>query len=287
MSLHSKKAPPDSVLSGAGNPVVEHIRRAAALRLGLGNALLTASHSPAGARALICSLLLSSDEPTRAGQLELLRQKVDAAWLSQVTDLLPETQSLDPRTRLPLANLTLPALRHLDPADYHQFVQVVQDLIEYDREIDLFEYALQKILFRHLRPYYETLAQPPRRYASLESLLEECSVLRSALAHLGQEDESAEAAAFQRGAGCLDAPEGAVQLLSGKARSLARVDAALDRLAQAAPSVKRNVLLACAQTVAADGQVLYREAELLRAIADALDCPIPPFVEALESQQPV
>ena len=48
--------------------------------------------------------------------------------------------------------------------------------------------------------------------------------------------------------------------------------------------MKRNVLLACAQAVAADGQVLDREAELLRAIAEALDCPIPPFVEALDSQ---
>jgi hypothetical protein len=62
------------------------------------------------------------------------------------------------------------------------------------------------------------------------------------------------------------------------------VDSALDQLAQASPSVKRNVLLACAQTVAADGQVLYREAELLRAIADTLDCPVPPFVEALENE---
>jgi hypothetical protein len=90
-------------------------------------------------------------------------------------------------------------------------------------------------------------------------------------------------AAFQRGAGYLDVPEGAVHLLSGEACSLARVDSALDRLPQASPSAKRNVLLACAQTVAADGQVLYREAELLRAIAAALDCPVPPFVEALES----
>ena len=233
---------------------------------------------------LICSLLLSPDEPTRAGQLELLGQKLDPVMVGQVTGLLPEVQSLDRRVKLPLVDLTLPALRHLDRADYDLFAQVVQDLIQYDREIDLFEYALQKTLFRHLQPYYEPLNQPPRRYASLESLAEECSVLLSALVHVGQEDGSAEGAAFQRGASCLDAPEGSVQLLTGEARSLGRVDSALDRLAQAAPSVKRNILLACAQAVAADGQVLCREAELLRAIADTLDCPIPPFVEALESQ---
>jgi Zn-dependent protease with chaperone function len=282
--LALERAQPDLFVSGAGHPVVENIRRAAALRLGLSTAISTAARSPDGAPALICALLISPDEPTRAAQLDLLRQKLDADMLGRVNDLLPEVQSLDPRAKLPLVDLTLPTLRHLDPADYHQFEQVVQDLIEYDREIDLFEYALQKILFRHLQPYYETPAQPPRRYSSLRSLLEECSVLLSALAHVGQKDESAEATAFQRGAAYLDAPGGAVRLLAGESRSLARVDSALDRLAQAAPSVKRNVLLACAQTVAADGQVLCREAELLRAIADTLDCPIPPFVEALESQ---
>ena len=283
-ALAVEKSQPDSMFSSAGSPLVQHIRRAAALRLGLAPGISAAARSTGGARALIYSLLLSPDEPTRARQLELLAQNLDAATLGQLNDLLPDAQSLDPRVKLPLIDLSLPALRHLDPVEYHQFTMLVQELVESDRAIDLFEYTLQKILFRHLRPYYEPVAPPPRSYFSLESLVEECSVLLSALAHLGQEDESAEAAAFQRGAGYLDAPPGAVQLLSGEARSLARVDSALDRLAQAIASVKRNVLLACAQTVAADGQVLCREAELLRAIADSLDCPIPPFAEALESQ---
>jgi hypothetical protein len=31
--------------------------------------------------------------------------------------------------------------------------------------------------------------------------------------------------------------------------------------------------------------VTIREAELLRAIADALDCPMPPFVDAIRSEE--
>jgi hypothetical protein len=229
-------------------------------------------------------LLLSSDERTRAGQLELLRPGLDAGLLQHVHDLSPEIERLEPRVKLPLVDLTLPALRHLEPADYRQFAQLVQALIEYDRAIDLFEYTLQNILFRHLRPYYEPAPAPPRCYSSVKPLVEECSVLLSALARIGQEEEPTVSAAFRRGAGFLDAPDGAVRLLDGEARGLARVDSALDRLAQAAPSVKRNVLLACAQAVATDGKVLDREAELLRAIAETFDCPIPPFVEALENQ---
>ena len=53
--------------------------------------------------------------------------------------------------------------------------------------------------------------------------------------------------------------------------------AALDRLAQAAPIIKKNLLEACIRTVGADGVILEAEAELLRAIADTLDCPIPPL----------
>ena len=272
---------PDLLLSATGNPMVEHIRRAEVLRLELGDAVSAASHSPEGAQAVVYALLLSSDDPTRSGQLELLGQKLGSGVRQRVKDLLPEVQKLDPLTKLPLIDLTLPALRHLGPDDYRRFAQAVQDQIEYDREIDLFEYTLQKILFRHLKPFYEGVPGPLRGYSSLRSLLPECSVLLSALAHIGQEDEPAMLAAFQRGAGYLDAQEGGVQFLAGEGHSLARVDAALNQLAEAAPSVKRNVLLACAQTVAADGQVLCREAELLRAIADALDCPVPPFLEAL------
>ena len=45
---------------------------------------------------------------------------------------------------------------------------------------------------------------------------------------------------------------------------------------------KKNVLEACVQLVGADGVIQEHEAELLRAIAESLDCPIPPFVDIEE-----
>ena len=44
------------------------------------------------------------------------------------------------------------------------------------------------------------------------------------------------------------------------------------------PQIKKNFLNSCAETIAADGIMQSREAELLSAIADALDCPIPPLI---------
>ena len=74
-------------------------------------------------------------------------------------------------------------------------------------------------------------------------------------------------------------PGGLVSLLPISECGLEHIDAALNRLAQAAPQIKKNLIEACAQTVAADGAIQEREAELLSAIADTLDCPIPPFVQ--------
>ncbi len=58
---------------------------------------------------------------------------------------------------------------------------------------------------------------------------------------------------------------------------LARIDAALDRIALAAPAVKRTIINACRGTVAPTmAWSRPPSIELLRAIADTLDCPLPP-----------
>ena len=60
--------------------------------------------------------------------------------------------------------------------------------------------------------------------------------------------------------------------------SLGAVDEALDQLLLLAPRLKRSLLEAAAETVAFDRQVTLAEAELVRAVADALDCPVPPLL---------
>nr|MBA3938174.1 hypothetical protein [Planctomycetota bacterium] len=59
------------------------------------------------------------------------------------------------------------------------------------------------------------------------------------------------------------------------------LDRALAGLALASSGIKRRVLAACAWCVAADGTVTVDEAELLRAVADCLGCPLPPFADTV------
>ena len=114
---------------------------------------------------------------------------------------------------------------------------------------------------------------------SLKPLAADCAVLLSALAYLGQDEPDKAEFAFQQGAQPLGYnAQVPLSLLPPEECNLEHVDAALNRLSQAVPQIKKNLLNACTQTVAADGVIQEMEAELLRAIADTLDCPIPPLI---------
>jgi len=56
-----------------------------------------------------------------------------------------------------------------------------------------------------------------------------------------------------------------------------RLDAALDRLACVRPAIKQRVMRACLAGALADGRVREGEYALLRAVADALNVPMPPL----------
>jgi hypothetical protein len=60
--------------------------------------------------------------------------------------------------------------------------------------------------------------------------------------------------------------------------TLAALTAALDKLNELAPMLKKSLIEACADCVIHDGKVLPGEAELLQAVALKLDCPMPPLV---------
>jgi hypothetical protein len=102
----------------------------------------------------------------------------------------------------------------------------------------------------------------------------------SALANVGSSDAAEIEKAFETGVPYLRAPnDGDLTLLPREQCGVDKIDAVLNRLALAVPTIKKNLIEACVHTVGADGVMTENEAELLRAVADTLDCPIPPFVQ--------
>ena len=268
-----------ALLPDVGRPTTRHLQYAADLRHSLPEALKSAARDPLGASALIYALLLSHDPTAREKQLADLAAATSDPIVDETLTLWPETQNVTVQTKIPLVDLALPALRQLSPAQFHEFRDAVRALVESDRQIDLFEYMLQKTVLRHLEPNFVPTPKKVTQYYDLKPLAADCGVLLSAMAYAGQEDLAQVEAAFARGAQLLSRiAKTEIPFLPKADCDLPRLDAALERLALAVPQIKKNVLNACAETVAADGLLQAPEAELLRAIADSLDCPIPPFI---------
>jgi hypothetical protein len=267
------------ILPNLGNPTPLHLRYAEELRGSLPDSVTAAAREPLNAVALVYALLLSSDEAQRAAQLAGLAQRVEPAMQQSILALFPDVSASAAHARLPMLNLVLGALRHLSTTQFDQFSQTLQWLVESEAQMDLFEFVLQKIVRRYLAAQLGRARPPVIQFYSAKALVPDCAVVLSALAHLGSDDPAAAANAFGEGAPYFRAPDREMSLLPPANCELARVDAALDRLAQAAPQIKKNLLEASVRVVGADGLITEREAELLRAVADTLDCPIPPFVQ--------
>ncbi len=274
------RVPAQQALADAGQPQTLHLAYAQTLREELPAELQAALRDPLGAAGLVLALVLSPDAAMRQRQLESLDRELAGPFLEAMNRLSAPLAAVPAGARLPLVMMAVPALRVLSPGQYDLFTTLLQQLMESDEAIDLFEYALQRLVRRHLAPHF---GERPRRvvqYYALTPLLGDAAVLLSALARVGADNEPEAREAFQRGVARLGESAPVLRLLPPAECNLAHVDAALDRLEAASPAIHRRILQACADTVAADGQLTVQEAELLRAIADALECPLPPFLEA-------
>ncbi|MDF1823305.1 MAG: M48 family metalloprotease [Verrucomicrobiales bacterium] len=241
---------------------------------------IEACHSHHGAQAMVFALLLAQDEALRNAELSQLRQSCDEDTYAAVSSLFRDVGSLHSTIKFSLIDLAIPTLRHLSRNEYEQFRSTTDELIASDRQVNLFEFALLKVIQRHLDAFFQRSRPPKMKYRNLRQLADETAVLLSTLAAMSHNgDPAATRAAFEKAGNYLKSNSRTiVTLKEASACGLKEIDNALSKFNEAAPPVKRVLLEAASQSVLEDNAVSSREAELIRAIADAIGCAIPPFV---------
>ena len=278
------EAPTEEAVSQAiahiGSPRPEQISFARSLHAALPNLWIHAVHQAPMAQAMVFGLLLAQDEVLRGTELIRVADLTDAQTADLTLRFHSEAGDRSSAEKIALVDMVIPTLRGLSIDEYHRFREVVDSLMQSDRRIDLFEYTLSRMLQRHLARSFDGTGPTPLRFRSLRALLPDARVLIATLARVGSRTEDEAGRAFRHGAQALQLKESAGAIPPSSECTLASVDAALQRFDAAAPALKRSLMLACAATVMADDTVTDREAELIRAIGDALDCPVPPFVQS-------
>jgi Zn-dependent protease with chaperone function len=279
--MRAQQVDAPEVVARVGTTTPKHLEYAANFRAALPEPLRQALRDSMGAAATVFALVLSDDHKVQEQQRQRIREAFGAPAEARALEIRAFIAGRNTTGKLPLLTLALPALRSLRVDDYNKFDECVHAVIEADCEVNLFEYTVLQALLRHLEPQFRPRGREVVQYYSIKPLLSDCAVLLSALAHSSSADHDEVMKSFRAGVPQLRHGVTSLPLLGPSDCGLSPVDQALKRLEQAVPQIKRNVLDACAHTVAADGVIQPHEAELLRAIADALDCPIPPFLTGL------
>lgn len=227
-----------------------------------------------GARAVIYALLIDSRTEVQREQQRLLAELADPQVAAYREQLMGDIPALPDYARLPLLELTLPALQTLSDDQYRRFRQVVQALIAADKKVSLAEWILQRLVIQQLDLHFG-LRKPPRAvHADLRSVKNELRVLLSLVAHTEHSaDADIASRAFEAGARKASEPE--LTLLPRDELNLDMLNNALDKLNQLKPLVKPRLLKACAACILYDGKTSIPAQELLRTVAICLDSPMP------------
>jgi hypothetical protein len=240
--------------------------------------LRVAAQEPFGARAVIYALLLDPRPDVRELQQARLQAAAPSQDFAETVRQAGAVQALPDRYRLLLVDLAMPALRQMSLGQYQAFRAQVEMLIGADNRLSLFEYVLRCVLHRHLDAQFYRRPVPERVWKSPQQVAGPMVTVLSLLAWEGNPDPAPAAQAFAAGLEAFLAGKSDHRLLGREEGTLARFDAALQELNKAVPVVKRRVVVACASCILADDEVTVREVEVLRAICDRLDCPMPPLL---------
>jgi Zn-dependent protease with chaperone function len=264
--------------SRVGHVDPEVIMYAEALHDDMPDVLRVAAQEPFSAHALVYALLLDPRADLRDLQLSRLKAGAEPQDFAETLRLVAPVQALPDTHRLPLLDLAMPALRQMSPRQHRAFRAQVEVLMIADQQLSLFEYALRCVLDRHLDAQFLPQRQTRPVHSSPQKLAHPVATVLALLAWEGQPEPDQAARAFDTGMRGYIGGDHTHRLPPREECSLAEFDAALQTLNQSVPAIKRRVVVACTACILANQQVTVREAELLRAICDTLDCPLPPLV---------
>ncbi|MCU0753744.1 MAG: M48 family metallopeptidase [Xanthomonadales bacterium] len=269
-------APIAGLSASIAHPADAHVALATRLRDALPEPLMQAARTSELAPALVLGLLVVLGREGRAAELGVVEQHWGSALSAWVRPLLAELESLHPLQRLPLLQLALPQLKRRPIPEQDKLVATLDALVALDRRLDVYEYCLLRLLKQALAE-----ARQPERVRiagrlKLAACMDASAIVLSVLAAAGHEDREQARQAFLSAWTRLHA--GAARAYAPPADWPSALDNALAQLDQLQLAGKEILLETLAELLAYDGRIAVNEAELLRVVAAALHCPMPPLL---------
>ena len=216
-----------------------------------------------GAMAIVLGLILRQNPELRAQQLQTARGLAGGEVIAEALRLAPWLQALPAGSRLPLLDLSMPALRQLSKAQLALFRLAIQK-VGFDANDGLIVLLVQASMRRYLDDVGRS-APPP-----LVGLSVSYALVLSAVVRTSRETALAQQEAFALGVAELARPDLATTILPESEVDLQKVDEALAVIAVQSVFERRRFVRACGVAMLHDDVAEAAEIEILRAVADSL-----------------
>ena len=233
--------------------------------------LFKSIHETYTARALVFAMLLDTSKSIQDQQLQDLKLKQELNLVAETKIIYQQLKKLTPSQPMMLLDLALPVLKQLSAQQYSHFREQMQQLIKIDKKIELREWALFYLIDYYCRSenyQNRSLAsyQLKQRRPALARLL-------SAVASLSEPSSKKAEKIFHS----ISEKE-----LGLKLRWYSRDEQNIQSLTQSLKVIrslkaleKPRFLKACIKVIAFDNETERSELEVVRCIAQAMDCPMP------------
>ncbi|MCY2933921.1 MAG: M48 family metallopeptidase [Planctomycetota bacterium] len=188
-----------------------------------------------------------------------------------------------------LCKLIAPAIRRLSSSQMVYLITEADRLILADDKVKMGEWLVKRMVTNQLRRSKDPMAKSiGAKSEAMPDTNSAVALLISALAWSGQSgNNSAESQSSANQAVSKAGPmlanvisQSPTQCMPKTMINAQRLDAALVRLSSESAKVRLAIIRAAAEVVQADAVVTRREFDMVRVVADSLDCPLPPMMIA-------
>jgi Zn-dependent protease with chaperone function len=255
-------APPLPVVASRAVPTDHQIQDSVGFRGRISETLRNASDDPVSAMGLVLGLLLRRDPTLRAAQLSKARNLAGGEVAREAEKFEPLLRALPAGSRVPLLDLSMPALRQLSAEQQDLFRQAITQ-VGFEAEDGLIVLLIQA----SMRRYLSREKNPPSRPGDLAAAY---ALVLTAVVRTSGESAEAQARAYRLGAVVLGLPGLDANLLPAEKVDLQKVDEALAVIAGQSVYDRRKFVRACGAAMLHDDRAEPAEVEIVRAVGDSL-----------------
>ncbi|MDM4718474.1 M48 family metallopeptidase [Micromonospora sp. WMMA1363] len=272
---HRVPVAPAEVLGRVAAPTGTAYRHAAAILDRIPPDLRARARDREAVVPLLLGLLLGADPSVRSRQHAGLADRHGRDLADAALREANAQAGLHPLLRLPLAELSFPALRDRSGTELEALLAAVFTLIRADAAIDVSEYCLSRLLLDELQESLHPRSRWRTDRRRLTDARSATAALLATLAQVGHGGRTAAEPAFRAGVAILR--PGAELPYAPPGNGVLALETAWPVLDELRPEDKARLVAATVAVISHDGTMTVPEIELLRTICGLLHCPLPPL----------